>query len=163
MTGAPKGVFLAFDYGTKRIGVAIGDAVTRAARPLGAVPRQQNSAAGSEDWAAIGRLLAEWRPEACVVGLPLGRDDEEQPITQRARAFAAELQTRFAGRVHLCDERYSTRAGRDDLRQARAAGAMKRRVRTGDKDSAAARVILEQWLGERRDSGIGVRDSGKDR
>lgn len=133
------GVYLAFDYGTKRIGVAIGDAVTRGARGLGAV---------AEDWAAIERLLAEWKPAACVVGLPLGRDDEEQPITRRARAFAQELGRRFAGPVHLCDERYSSRSARGDLREARASGAMKRRVRTGDKDSAAARVILEQWLGE---------------
>jgi putative Holliday junction resolvase len=140
------GVYLAFDYGTKRIGVAIGDAVTRAARPLGTV---------AEDWPAIERLLAEWRPKACVVGLPLGQQDEEQPITQRARAFARELQQRFTGPVHLCDERYSSRAGRDDLRQTRASGAMKRRVRQGDKDSAAARVILEQWL---NDQGLGVRD-----
>jgi putative holliday junction resolvase len=133
------GVYLAFDYGTKRIGVAIGDAVTRGARGLGAV---------TEDWSTIERLLAEWKPAGCVVGLPVGRDDEEQPITQRARAFARELQQRFTGPVHLCDERYSSRAATDDLRQARASGAMKRRVRRGDRDSAAARVILEQWLGE---------------
>lgn len=133
------GVYLAFDYGTKRIGVAIGDAVTRAARGLGAV---------AEDWPGIERLLAEWKPAACIVGLPLGRDDEEQPITRRARAFAQELQRRFGGPVHLCDERYSSRSALGDLREARASGAMARRVRTGDKDSAAARVILEQWLGE---------------
>lgn len=135
------GVYLGFDYGTKRIGVAIGDAVTRAARPLGAV---------GEDWRTIEGLLAEWKPRACVVGLPLGRDDEEQPITQRARAFARELQKHFPGPVHLCDERYSSRTGVDDLRQARASGALKRRVKPGDKDSAAARVILEQWLGEQK-------------
>lgn len=133
------GVYLAFDYGTRRIGIAIGDAVTRAARGLGAIP---------EDWRAIEQLLAEWKPAACVVGLPLGQDDGEQPITRRARAFAQALQERFPGPVHLCDERYSSRAALDDLREARASGAMKRRVRTGDKDSAAARVILEQWLGE---------------
>ena len=133
------GVYLAFDYGTKRIGVAIGDAVTRAARPLRTV---------GEDWKTIEGLLAEWQPRACVVGLPLGRDNEEQPITQRARAFASELTKHFAGPVHLCDERYSSRTALGDLRQARASGAMKRRVRQGDKDSAAARVILEQWLGE---------------
>ena len=116
--------------------------MTRAARPLGTV---------AEDWPAIERLLAEWHPKACVVGLPLGRDDEEQPITRRARAFAERLQERFKGPVHLCDERYSSRAGLDDLRQARASGALKRRVREGDKDSAAARVILEQWLGEQNE------------
>jgi len=140
VTGAPfTGVFLAFDYGTKRIGVAIGDAVTRAARGLGAVP---------QDWDKIGRLLAEWSPAACVVGLPLGEGGEEQAITKQARQFASELQQRFKGPVHLCDERYSSRSARDDLRGARASGAMTRRVREGDKDSAAARIILEQWLAE---------------
>ena len=132
-------VYLAFDFGIKRIGIAVGDAVTGGARGLGALP---------QDWTRIERLLDEWRPSACVVGLPLGRNDEEQPITRQARAFAAELGKRFGGPVHLCDERYSSRAALGDLRDARASGAMKRRVRSGDKDSAAARVILEQWMGE---------------
>lgn len=138
--GAPlTGVFLAFDYGTKRIGVAIGDAVTRAARGLGAVPH---------DWTQIGRMLAEWSPAACVVGLPLGENGDEQAITRAARRFAEELRRHYAGPVHLCDERYSSRSARGDLRDARASGALKRRVREGDKDSAAARIILEQWLAE---------------
>jgi putative Holliday junction resolvase len=135
------GVYLAFDYGTKRIGVAIGDAVTRAARGLGAVP---------QDWKQIGRLLADWSPAACIVGLPLGEDGGEQAITRQAREFARELQQRYPGPVHLCDERYSSRSARDDLRGARAAGLLKRRVRQGDKDSAAARIILEQWLAEQQ-------------
>ena len=136
------GVYLAFDYGTKRIGVAIGDAVTRAARGLGVV---------GEDWPAIEKLLKEWSPSACVVGLPLDADDNEQPITRRARAFAGELAKHFAGPVHLADERYSSRSGLADLREARASGNMPRRVRKGDKDAAAAKVILEQWLAEKRD------------
>ena len=140
------GVYLAFDYGTKRIGVAIGDAVTRGARGLGAVP---------QDWQRIGRLIAEWSPAACVVGLPLGEDGGEQAITRAARKFAEELRQHFRGPVHLCDERYSSRTAREDLRGARASGALKRRVREGDKDSAAARVILEQWL---NDQGLGARD-----
>ena len=133
------GVYLSFDFGTKRIGVAIGDEVTRAARGLGAVP---------QDWKKIGQLLAEWSPAACIVGLPLGEDGGEQAITRQAREFARELQQHFKGPVHLCDERYSSRSARGDLRDARASGAMKRRVREGDKDSAAARIILEQWLAE---------------
>ncbi|MGH8028673.1 MAG: Holliday junction resolvase RuvX [Arenimonas sp.] len=133
------GVYLAFDFGTKRIGVAIGDAVTRAARGLGAVP---------QDWQRIGQLLAEWAPAACIVGLPLGEAGEEQAITRQARQFAQQLQQHFGGPVHLCDERYSSRSARGDLRGARADGLLKRRVRAGDKDSAAARIILEQWLAE---------------
>jgi putative Holliday junction resolvase len=135
------GVYLAFDFGSKRIGVAVGDAVTRAARGLSAVP---------PDWTKILGLLKEWTPAACVVGLPIGRDDEEQPITRQARAFAAELQRRFGGPVHLCDERYSSRSALGDIRAARASGVLKRRVKSGDKDSAAARVILEQWMSEQQ-------------
>ena len=133
------GVYLAFDYGTKRIGVAIGDAVTRAARGLGAVP---------PGWQQIDRLLAEWSPAACVVGLPLAEGGEDQAITRRAREFAQQLQQRFKGPVHLCDERYSSRSAHGDIREARARGVLKRRVRPGDKDSVAARVILEQWLAD---------------
>lgn len=148
--GAPRtGVFLAFDYGTKRIGVAIGDAVTRAARGLGAVPH---------DWTQIGKMLADWSPAACVVGLPLGENGEEQAITRAARQFAEALRQRYQGPVHLCDERYSSRSARGDLREARASGALKRRVREGDRDSAAARIILEQWLAEQVGTG---RDEAK--
>lgn len=133
------GVYLAFDYGRKRIGVAIGDAVTGSARGLGTV---------SEDWGEIAKLLQDWQPAACVVGLPLGLDGEDQPITGQARAFAQTLGERFKGPVHLADERFSSRSALGELKQARADGQMTRRIRKGDKDSAAARVILEQWLGE---------------
>lgn len=133
-------VYLAFDFGLRKIGVAVGDPVTRTARPLAPV-------AGG-DWRAIDALLKEWQPAACVVGLPLGKDSEEQPITRKARAFSAELQKRLGGPVHLADERYTSLIATQDLRAARAGGALARRVREGDEDSAAARLILEQWLAE---------------
>jgi len=138
-------VYLSFDFGLKRIGVAVGDPVTRTARPLPPI-------AGG-DWSAVDRLLKEWQPAACVVGLPLGKENEEQAITARARAFAAELGRRLQRPVHLCDERYTSLIAMQDLRAARAGGALKRRVRQGDEDSAAARLILEQWLAENQQSG----------
>ena len=134
-----SGVLLAFDFGTQRIGVAIGDTLTRSARALAAIPN---------DGKAVEAVLAEWQPGACVVGLPLNEDGSEQDITRKARAFASELETRAKVPVHLCDERYSSRDAHASLREARAAGTMKRRVRKGDRDSAAARLILEQWLSE---------------
>lgn len=146
------GVYLGFDFGTRRIGVAIGFAPTRAARGLGAVPH---------DWTRLGALLAEWSPAACVVGLPLGEGGGEQPITRQARRFARELGERFKVPVHLCDERYSSRSARDDLRGARASGRLRRRVREGDRDSVAARIILEQWLTE-QGSGARGQGSGKE-
>lgn len=133
-------VYLAFDYGAKRIGVAVGDDLTGSARPLPAI--------GTGDWAAIARLIAEWRPAALVVGLPLDENGSEQTITGDARRFARQLAERGKLPVHISDERYSSRAADDALRDQRASGRMTRRVRKGDRDGQAARIILEQWLQE---------------
>ena len=132
--------YLGFDYGEKRIGLAIGDDLTASARPL--PPR------ASGDWTAIDRVLREWRPAALIVGLPLDEDGSEQAITTAARRFAAQLQARANLPVHLADERFSSRAADDRLRAARSSGRMTRRVRKGDRDAESARVILEQWLSD---------------
>lgn len=135
----PASTFLAFDYGEKRIGVALGDSLTRSARPLPTLP--------PADRAALQQLIAEWRPRALIVGLPLDEDGSEQRITAPARRFAASLR-QFNLPVHEVDERYSSRAADELLRDARASGRMTRRVRKGDRDARAACVILEQWLRE---------------
>ncbi|HUS24962.1 MAG TPA: Holliday junction resolvase RuvX [Candidatus Binatia bacterium] len=137
-------VLVAFDFGKKRIGVSVGDTLTRSARALPAL---------ANDWTAVERAVREWGPDAFVVGLPLGRDGDEQPITREARAFAQRLHESFARPVHLVDERYTSLAAASQLREARNSGAMTRRVRKGDEDSAAAQLILEQWLREKAGTG----------
>ena len=142
MSGAAKGsIYLGFDYGAKRIGLAVGDAVTGSARPLPAVGNGRQP-----DWDALARALKEWHPAGCVVGLPVDLDGNDQTITVQARAFAEALRQRYGLPVHLCDERLSSRAADDELRTARADGRLNRRVRKGDRDGVAARLILEQWL-----------------
>lgn len=98
------------------------------------------------NWSGLLKIVTEWRPQALVVGLPLDEDGSEQPITAAARSFAAQLQRRSGLAVHFSDERFSSRAADDALRDARASGRMTRRVRKGDRDGEAARVILEQWM-----------------
>jgi len=132
---------LGFDYGSHRIGVALGDRLTGGARPLAAIDNGKHP-----DWAALERCLAEWRPEALIVGLPLTEDGAEQPITTPAREFSRALARRTGLPVHLVDERYSSRGADAELRDARASGRMNRRVRKGDRDSQAARLIVEQWF-----------------
>ncbi|HEY0974218.1 MAG TPA: Holliday junction resolvase RuvX [Solimonas sp.] len=132
--------YLAFDYGSRRIGTAVGDDLTRTARALSAV--------ATGDWNALDRLLREWRPAALVLGLPLDEAGGDQPITVEARRFSRQLAERYQLPIHECDERYSSRAADDVLREARASGRMARRVRKGDRDGEAARVILEQWLSQ---------------
>lgn len=145
-TSASNGaVYLGFDYGARRIGVAVGDAVTWLARPLPTIAN-----AREPDWNALTRVLRDWRPSAAIVGLPVDLDGNEQAITGQARAFAEQLRIRFGIPVHLCDERMSSRAADDEIRSARADGRKTRRVRKGERDGVAARLILEQWLGEQR-------------
>jgi putative Holliday junction resolvase len=138
-------IYLAFDYGAKRIGVAVGDDLTRTARPLVTIDNAQ-----TPDWAALDRELKAWKPTACVVGLPLDLDGNEQALSRAARAFATTLQERYHLPVHVCDERFSSRSADDELRRARQSGRMSRRVKIGDRDQQAARLILEQWLADPR-------------
>jgi putative Holliday junction resolvase len=135
-------VALGLDYGVRRIGVAAGDTLTNGARPLGVVA----AAAGVPDWAALARYVRDWDPRVLVVGVPYNMDGTPGQLTGAALAFAAELGRRFPLEVVTVDERLSSREAEDILRRQRESGARPRRVRRGDVDSAAACVLLEQWL-----------------
>jgi putative Holliday junction resolvase len=121
---------LAFDFGLKRTGTAVGNTLTCTARPLRTI-----AAEGDARFAAIAALLAEWQPDALVVGVPFYPDGAEHDNTRRARRFARQLRGRFGLAVHEVDERWSTT-------EALAAGAR-------DADAAAAALLLEQWIRER--------------
>ena len=129
--------YLAFDYGEKRIGTAIGDTITGTARPLATL---------TGGLADALKLVAEWRPTALVVGLPLMEDGSDQRITTLTRVFAKALQAQSQLPVYFSDERYTSRAADDFLRDARASGVMARRVKKGDRDGLAAKILLEQFL-----------------
>ncbi|MDQ6629644.1 MAG: Holliday junction resolvase RuvX [Pseudomonadota bacterium] len=119
--------FLAFDFGSRRIGVATGNSLTGTATPLTTL-----ALPAATRLERIADLLAEWRPDALVVGVPFHPDGAPHLNTAAARRFARQLQARFGLPVHEVDERYTTT-------EARAAGAV-------DLDAAAAALILEQHL-----------------
>ncbi len=119
--------FLAFDFGTRRVGVASGNTLLRSASPLKTI-----AAEGDARFAAIAKLIDEWRPDALVVGVPYHPDGAPHDNTRRAQRFARQLHGRFGLAVHEVDERYSTT-------EAAAAGA-------ADVDAASAAVILDQYL-----------------
>lgn len=135
---AKTGTVLAFDFGTKRIGVAVGDFETRLAHPLTAIAAVDNRAR----FAAIGHLVAEWRPELLVVGLPAHADGAEHPVGRLARRFAQRLHGRFGVRTELVDERLTSHEAEGLLRAAGARGA---RLKAG-LDSVAAQRILEGYF-----------------
>ena len=119
--------FLAFDFGTRRVGVATGNTLLRQAQPLKTV-----AAEGDARFAAIAKLITEWQPDALVVGVPFHPDGAEHDNTLRARRFARQLHGRFGLPVHEVDERYTTTEALSD-------GA-------NDADAAAAAIILNQYL-----------------
>ena len=142
-TSTKTRVYLGFDYGLKRIGMAVGDDLTRLARPLPVIANGREP-----DWIAIGKLIKEWRPDAVIVGLPVDMDGADQAITGPARNFAQELGSRYGLPMFLVDERLSSRAADDEIRSARADGRKKHRVQKGERDGVAARLILEQYLSD---------------
>jgi len=119
--------FLAFDFGTRRVGVAVGNSLLKQAQPLTTV-----SALGDARLIAIARLVHEWSPDALVVGVPSHPDGAPHDNTRRAKVFARQLHGRFRLPVHEVDERYTTV-------EAMARGA-------SDVDAAAAALILEQFM-----------------
>jgi len=137
---APE-LILAFDYGTRRIGVAAGDTLTRTARPLTVVEVH-----GTVPWTDIARLVADYTPTQLVVGLPCNMDGSETGMTEPARRFSEELAARLHLPVHLVDERLSSRDAEAELKAARASGLKRKRVTHADVDRVAAKVILERWF-----------------
>ena len=134
------GSVLGFDYGRRRIGVAVGQHVTRSASPVATVAARDDG----PDWSRLLALLAEWRPTELVVGLPYNADGTPHDLTREAEAFARTLAERSGLAVHTVDERLSSVEAERALRERRAEG--RRRVAKGDVDAVAACVILESWL-----------------
>jgi putative Holliday junction resolvase len=141
-------VVLAFDYGSRRIGVAVGQTLTGTASPAGILASRE----AGPDWQAVKQCLHEWAPSRLLVGLPYNMDGSDTVLTATCRAFGDELARRFGLPVEFVDERLTSRAATDELREARRSGAKTRRVRPEDIDALAARLILESWLREIRPS-----------
>ncbi|MGM3159296.1 Holliday junction resolvase RuvX [Dickeya undicola] len=134
---------LAFDFGTRSIGVAIGQEITGTARPLTSLKAQD----GVPDWQKVEKLLNEWQPSLIIVGLPLNMDGTEQPLTARARKFSQRLHGRFGVKVELHDERLSTVEARADLFERGGFRALDK----GSVDAASAVIILESWFEQQLD------------
>jgi putative Holliday junction resolvase len=134
----PDATVLAFDFGARRIGVAVGTTQLRSARPLTTIDTERND----ERFAAIGALVAEWQPDRLVVGLPLHADGTPHAMTDRARRFAHRLEGRYRLPVVLVDERHTTELARSALHADGRGG----REHRGLRDAVAAQIILQAYL-----------------
>lgn len=143
--GRPR-TLLGFDFGTRNIGVAVGQELTHSTSPLETVPAQN----GNPDWNLISRLITAWRPQALVVGIPLHLDDSEQDMTHAARRFANRLKGRYHLPVFEADERLTSLAAESIMNEREG----RRRPRTGDDRShqLAAQLILETFFSQQQDA-----------
>jgi len=132
------GYILGFDYGKRRIGVAVGQTLTQTAQALTTLHNQN----GKPDWEAVQRLLDEWRPVRLVVGLPLHLDGTTQEITKSAQRFANQLHGRFGLPVSHADERLSSVEAEQLLSETQGSGHYDKQ----EIDKLAAQLILQSWL-----------------
>ncbi len=137
---SPPRVVLGFDYGTRRIGVAIGQRITGTARPLTTLYTAHQQ---QPDWRLIEKLIQEWRPQLLLVGRPLQLDDTEQPMTAAAVRFGNRLHGRFRLPVAWVDERLSSYVAEFEL-----AESPRRPDHRISVDSLAAAKIVETWLSQ---------------
>lgn len=135
---AASGTVVAFDFGIKCIGVAVGESMIGLAHPLGEISGEESG----PRFAAIAALLEEWKPHHIVVGLPLAADGSEHELSRRAQRFARQLEGRFGVPVSLVDERYTSVEAESGLRETGA----RRALRDKRIDSAAAQLILQQFF-----------------
>lgn len=134
--------YLAFDFGTRKLGVAVGQAHTQTAQGIATL----NMRNGQPDWALIKKLLDEWTPAALIVGLPLHLDASESPMSLSARQFARRLSGRFALPVHMVDERLSSSSADAILVDQQQSGGKLHKHRRQYRDQIAAELILQTFF-----------------
>ncbi len=136
----PPEILLGFDFGLKRIGVAVGQTVTKTARPLTMLPAIQ----GIPSWETVQKLINDWQPDALVVGIPLNMDGTTQTLTELAQQFAHRLKERFNLPIYEVDERLTSVEAKDNVFKQGGYKALKKT----QIDSIAAQLILQNWLDE---------------
>lgn len=132
---------LGFDYGTQKIGIAVGQTITRTASPLTIIKAKD----GIPDWDALAKIVQQWQPNAFVVGMPYNMDGSESEMSTRALKFSRRLTGRFNLPCHLVDERLSSREARE-ISLAKAQRDGRKYNPKEDIDSLAAQLIVESWL-----------------
>jgi putative Holliday junction resolvase len=122
-------IAMGFDFGTKKIGIAVGQSITGTATPLQIISARD----GIPDWQTLDKLIAEWQPNIFIVGLPLNMDDTISEMSRAASKFARRLNGRYNIAAEMMDERLSTFEAREYADD-------------DQLDAIAAKLILETWL-----------------
>ena len=138
---------IAFDFGSKRLGIAVGQELTKTATPLTTLRLSSGSTPSDSDWLAIDALINDWQPQAAVVGLPLTADGQETVVTRGAKAFGEALQKRYNLETYWIDERLTSAEAESMIASSPKARKSAHRDK-GEIDRMAAKIILESWFNQ---------------
>ena len=137
-----QNVIMGFDYGTRKIGIAVGQLITKTANPIAIISARD----GIPDWSEIEKLILEWQPAQLVIGLPLNMDETESEMSRRSLKFARRLTGRFNIPHHTIDERLTSREARS-IHESHSSNQRGTAGHSRDEiDDIAAQIILESWL-----------------
>ncbi len=141
------GIYLAFDYGRRRTGIAVGQSITGTASPLVTLQHPDNQ----PDWNKINELMTSWRPDALIVGQPVTEQAiaEQDALRLAIDGFCQQLIARYSLPIHRVDESFTSLAAHSELRDSRRQGRRKR-ISKEEIDALAAAIMLESWMSESR-------------
>ena len=138
----PNSVLIGFDFGTKKMGVAVAQCITKTATPLNVLQIKN----GYPNWEQLDQIINDYKPDLAIIGYP-GRDNKNTSLlADKIEKFGSAIEKHYTMPTILFDESYSTTMARQELRDLRRDGILSRRIKRGQVDSMAAKIILEQWL-----------------
>ena len=138
----PESVLIGFDYGTKKMGVAIAQCITKTATPLSVLKIKNET----PSWEQLDQIVSDYRPVLAIIGYPGKINKQTSLLADKIEKFGSAIEKHYKMPTILFDETYSTTIARKELRDLRRDGNLSRRIKRGQVDSMAAKIILEQWL-----------------
>ena len=138
----PDSVLIGFDYGTKKMGVAIAQCITKTATPLNVLKIKNEN----PNWEQLDQIVNDYKPDLAIIGYPGKNNKQTSLLADKIEKFGSAIEKHYKMPTILVDETYSTTIARQELRDQRKDGILSRRIKRGQVDSMAAKIILEQWL-----------------
>ena len=135
-------VLIGFDFGTKKTGVAIAQTITKTATPMPAIKMIN----GQPRWNELDTIISDYKPNKAIIGLPDSKNENTTNLIKKIKIFSSALEKKYTIPTILINEGFSTQMAKQELKEKRNSGILKNRIKKGQADSTAAKIILEQWL-----------------
>ena len=135
-------IYIAFDYGLKKTGVAIGQSITKTASPLTSLSMDN----GKPDWSEIDMIFEHFKPSCAVFGMPEDLINSNKNLIDNIKAFSSGIKQRYGISIKFVNEHLTSKIAKDQLKEQRQAGILQRQLKKGQIDSMAASIILQEWM-----------------